>query len=248
MKKFKFNIEGTPYEVDILSAEGNVVELDVNGKAYKVELDEEVAAAKPAAAAPRTVAQPAVAPVAAGGGATHSVKSPLPGSVLRIELKEGAVVKAGDVLLVMESMKMENNITSEFNGVVKKVAVAAGQTVMQDDLLVEIVESGVAVAAAPAPKPTAAPAPAPKPAEAPKPAPAPASGGAARSIKSPLPGSILKIEAKVGAAVKEGDVLLVMESMKMENNITSEYSGVVKSIAVAVGQTVMQDDLLVEIG
>ncbi|MDR2853936.1 MAG: biotin/lipoyl-binding protein [Prevotellaceae bacterium] len=150
MKKFKFNIGNQPYEVDVLSTEGNIVELDVNGKTYKVELDEATApaapakptpaapAAKPAPAPAAPVAAPAPAAAQSSGGAVATVKSPLPGSVLKIAVSEGTTVKDGDLLLIMESMKMENNIVADAEGVVKKIHVTVGQSVMQDDALVDI--------------------------------------------------------------------------------------------------------------
>ena len=98
--------------------------------------------------------------------------------------------------------------------------------------------------AAPAPKPVAKPAPAPK-AEAPKPAAAPAAGV---QVKSPLPGSVIKVLVSEGQAVKRGDTLLTLESMKMENAIMAEQDGTVKQIAVTPGQNVMQDDLLIVLG
>ena len=97
-------------------------------------------------------------------------------------------------------------------------------------------------AAAPAPKPAAAPA-APK-AEA-KPAAAPAAG---LQVKSPLPVSVIKVLLSEGQAVKKGDTLLTLESMKMENAIMAEADGTVKQIAVTPGQNVMQDDLLIVLG
>ena len=97
---------------------------------------------------------------------------------------------------------------------------------------------------APAPKPAAAAPAAPK-AEAPKAAAAPAAGVQA---KSPLPGSVIKVLVSEGQAVKRGDTLLTLESMKMENAIMAEQDGTVKQIAVSAGQNVMQDDLLVVLG
>ena len=98
-----------------------------------------------------------------------------------------------------------------------------------------------APAAAPAPKPAPAPAPAAAPA-------APAAPVAGQKVVSPLPGSIIKVLVSVGQAVKKGDTLLTLESMKMENIIAAECDATVKQIAVAAGQTVMQDDLLVVLG
>ena len=187
-------------------------------------------------------------PVAAAKPAGAAVvKSPLPGSIVKVMVKPGDSIKKGDTLLTMESMKMENVVASEYTGTVKNVLVQAGQNVMQDDKLVEI--ETVAEVAAPkavaAPQPK--PAPAPAPAAAPQPAPAAAPVGG-NKINSPLPGSVISVAVKEGQAVKKGDTLLVLESMKMENPILSDCDGTVTKIAVAAGQSVMQDDLLVVIG
>ncbi len=102
-----------------------------------------------------------------------------------------------------------------------------------------------AAAAAPAPAPAPAPAAAPAPAPAAAPA-APAAGETA--VNSPMPGSVFKIECKEGQAVKAGDVLIVLEAMKMEIEVSAPVDGTVKSIAVAAGQTVNTDDQLVMLG
>ena len=103
---------------------------------------------------------------------------------------------------------------------------------------VEEVSEGAAPAVAPAP--VAAPV-APKAAPAPK---ASASAGAV-SVKAPMPGNIMKVNCKVGASVKKGDVLVVLEAMKMENDICAPADGVVASVEVAQGATVETDALLV---
>ena len=107
--------------------------------------------------------------------------------------------------------------------------------------------------AAPAPAPAAAPAPAPAPAPAaeaaPVPAAAPVSVGAGETpVNSPMPGSIFKIECSVGQSVKAGDVLIVLEAMKMEIEVSAPVDGTVKAIAVSNGATVNTDDLLVTLG
>ena len=100
--------------------------------------------------------------------------------------------------------------------------------------------------AKPAPvAPKAAPAPAAAPKAEAKPAAAPAAGV---QVKSPLPGSVIKVLVAEGQAVKKGDTLLTLESMKMENAIMAEADGTVKQIAVTPGQNVMQDDLLIVLG
>lgn len=248
MKKgFNFTIGGQKYETTVKEIEPNVAEVVVNGTSFIVEFQKnESKKVKAARVAAPTAAPTAAAVVKPAGAAV--VKSPLPGSIVKVMVKPGDSVKKGDTLLTMESMKMENIVASEYTGTVKNVLVAAGQNVMQDDKLVEI--ETVAEAAAPvAPKPVAAPQPKPAAAPAPAPAPAPAAapvGG--NKINSPLPGSVISVAVKEGQAVKKGDTLLVLESMKMENPILSDCDGTVTKIAVAAGQSVMQDDLLVVIG
>ena len=146
-KEFSFKINGAEYKCAVEEIEAGLTEVTVNGKKYTVETEKPVApapkaapkaapAAAPAPAAPKAAPAPkaAAAPAAAAAGA--QVKSPLPGSVVKVCVNEGQDVKKGDTLLILESMKMENPILAEQDGKVAQVAVAAGQTVMQDDLLV----------------------------------------------------------------------------------------------------------------
>jgi len=247
MKKgFNFTIGGQKYETTVKEIEPNVAEVIVNGTSFIVEFQKNESKKVKAARVAAPAAAPTAAPVAAKPAGAATVKSPLPGSIVKVMVKPGDSVKKGDTLLTMESMKMENVVASEYTGTVKNVLVQPGQNVMQDDKLVEI--ETVAVAAAPAaPKPApVAPkaAPAPQPAPAPAPAAAPVGGN---KVNSPLPGSVISVAVKEGQAVKKGDTLLVLESMKMENPIMADCDGTVTKIAVAPGQSVMQDDLLVVI-
>ena len=254
MKKFKFTIAGQPYDTTVNEIEPNVCEVTVNGTVFQVEIEKQETVKKKPVVAPRPAAtatgaavsasKPAAAPASAG---TTVVKSPLPGSIVKVMVQAGQDIKKGDTLLTMESMKMENVIASEVTGKVKSVLVQPGQNVMQDDKLVEI---EVAAAAAPTPAaetPKASPAPvAPKAEPAPAPAPKAAPAGGTK-ITSPLPGSVIKVLVSEGQAVKKGDTLLTLESMKMENAIMAECDGTVSKIAGTAGQNVMQDDLLVVI-
>ena len=246
MKKgFSFIIGGQKYDTTVKEKEPNIAEVVVNGTSFIVEFKKNESKKVKAARTAAPVSAPAAAPAQPTGTAT--VKSPLPGSIVKVMVKPGDSIKKGDTLLTMESMKMENIVASEYTGTVKNVLVQAGQNVMQDDKLVEI--ETVAEAAAPA-APKAVAAPQPKPA-APAPAPAPAPTAApvgGNKVNSPLPGSVIKVNVTEGQAVKKGDTLLVLESMKMENPILAECDGTVTKIAVAAGQSVMQDDLLVVIG
>lgn len=249
MKAFQFTIDGRKYDTTVNEIDGGMAEVTVNGTVFHVAIDRMKNATSIKPAAPRAAAAPAAAPKVAQAAGITVVKSPLPGSIVKVVAAAGQAVKRGDLLLTMESMKMENQVLSEVEGTVKAVLVQPGQNVMQDDKLVEIETVAIAAApaaapaapkAAPAPKPAAAPAPA-----APKAADVPAGG---KKIVSPLPGSIIKVVVTEGQAVKKGDLLLTLESMKMENSVLAECDGTVTKIAVAAGQNVMQDDLLVVLG
>ncbi len=246
MKKFKFIIDGIKYEVSVDEIEQNVASIEVNGTPFTVEIEREQ---KVLPTAPlRPIKQAASAPQSATCATEPTksdsfiVKSPLPGSVMKVLVTVGQSVKRGDVLLTMESMKMENNILAEKDGVIKALFVEPGKNVLQDDKLVEMESSETVVA--PAPKPAASTAPkaeTPK-ADAPKAAPTPVAGGF--KVRAPLPGSVLKVVVTEGQSVKRGDVLLTLESMKMENSILAEKDGVVRGISVEVGKNVQQDDVL----
>lgn len=114
---------------------------------------------------------------------------------------------------------------------------------------VEVEEVGGVATSAPVAAPVAAPAPAAAPVAAPKAAvpaapKAPAKAGSV-TIKAPMPGTILKINVKVGDAVKKGDVVCVLEAMKMENEIFAPADGTVASVNVAQGASVNSDEVVV---
>lgn len=139
MKEFKFKINGVDYTASVEEIENGKANVTVNGQTYQVETEKKAvapkAAPKAAPAAPIAAAPAAAAPAApVAGGA--KVVSPLPGSIIKVLVSEGQAVKKGEVLLQLESMKMANDIAAECDGTVKQICVTAGQTVMQDDVLV----------------------------------------------------------------------------------------------------------------
>ena len=212
--KYKVTLNGRTYEVEVEA-----------GKAMCVaEYEAYAPVAAPVAAAP-VAAAPAAAPAASGvtvsGG--ESVTAPMPGNILKVAVSVGQTVKEGDLLVVLEAMKMENEIYAPCSGVISAVPVSKGSTVDTGALLVAI--GGTVVAAAPAP--VAAPAPAA--------APAPVAGEA---VTAPMPGNILKVAVSAGQSVKEGDLLVVLEAMKMENEIFAPKSGTVAQVLVSKGSTV----------
>ena len=112
--------------------------ITVNGTAYEVEVEDMGGVAAPKAAAPKAAPAAAPAPAAkpvAAGAAT--ISAPMPGKVLEVKVKAGDAVKAGDVLMILEAMKMENEIVAPADGVITFVA-SKGASVNTDDLLAVI--------------------------------------------------------------------------------------------------------------
>lgn len=147
MKQYKYTINGTQFDVTIDSINGSLAKVEVNGIPFDVEMQGsslvEEALPTVSTEATATTAQPAPAasetPAAKSGpGAGTPVKAPLPGVVTKILVKEGQAVKKGEVVLVLEAMKMENNITAEADGTVSGICVSAGDSVMEGTTLITI--------------------------------------------------------------------------------------------------------------
>ena len=140
-KEFKYTINGNQYEVAIGEVEETTATVVVNGEEYKVEWEPEaepekkVVVKKPAAEAPAASEESASS---ANVNTNNAIKAPLPGVITSIEVSVGDEVKAGQTVLVLEAMKMANNIEAEKDGKVTAICVKAGQTVMEDDALVVI--------------------------------------------------------------------------------------------------------------
>ena len=138
MKEYKFKINGKGYNVAIGEADGKMLSVNVNGADYQVELENAPAAAPVAApvAAPKADAAPAAAPKAAGAGVV--VKSPLPGIIISVDVKEGQAVKRGQKVAVIEAMKMENDILAEADGTITAVHTRKGDSVLEGADIVTI--------------------------------------------------------------------------------------------------------------
>jgi len=141
MKKFDFNINGDDYQVHIKSIEGDIAQIEVNGTPYSVKVKQEMKTSKTpilvrkegqSKSADKRIIEN-LSPVSSSSKpSAKAIKSPLPGSIIKVLVAEGDSFKSGDVLLVMESMKMENNILAERNGTIVKVCAPAGTAVLQD--------------------------------------------------------------------------------------------------------------------
>ena len=152
MSKYQYKVQGVDYEVEIEEVEGNIAKVNVNGIPFEVELQKPINAAKhpqlskpkveapkPVAAAAPVEAAPAAAPQpAAPAGAGNAIKAPLPGTIIDIKVQQGQQVNVGDIVLVLEAMKMQNNIEAEYAGTVTSITVKAGDTVMEGAVLLTI--------------------------------------------------------------------------------------------------------------
>jgi biotin carboxyl carrier protein len=164
MKQYSFKINGKEYNVAIGEADGKMLTVNVNGADYQVELNQEIAgqagndampgsassvmpgsassvmpgsasSAMPGSDRASQTAAPA-APKAAGAGQT--VKSPLPGIIISVDVKEGQAVKRGQKVAVIEAMKMENDILAECDGTVTAIHARKGDSVLEGADIVTI--------------------------------------------------------------------------------------------------------------
>ena len=136
MKKFKFNIHGNNYNVEIKNVESNTVKIEVNGTCYKVELEQDVKTTKtPKLMRAAIKTHKTLSKVDSG---VLKINCPLPGTIVSLMVTEGVEVNKGDTLLIYEAMKMENKVLAEKKGIVKNIRINAGDSILQDELLLEI--------------------------------------------------------------------------------------------------------------
>ena len=144
MKEYTIKINGNDYAVIIKNVDNNVATVKVNDTSYEVEVSgltvkSQPKIATPAPAIPTTTPPAGMArPAATASVAAGDIKSPLPGVVLDLMVREGDTVKAGQKLMVLEAMKMENNIDSDRDGVVKSIRAHKGDSVLEGDVLMTI--------------------------------------------------------------------------------------------------------------
>jgi len=152
MNKYQYKVKGVDYEVEIAEVEGNIAKVNVNGIPFEIELQKPINAAKhptmnnpkvqppqPAPAKPVQAApQPQPVQPAAATGAGTALKAPLPGTVTDVKVQLGQQVGVGETVLVLEAMKMQNNIEAETAGQVMSILVKPGDTVMEGSVLLTI--------------------------------------------------------------------------------------------------------------
>ena len=142
--KYEYKVKGVDYEVEIQDIEGNIANVTVNDIPFEVEMKQPVKAAKqkvklgtPVASASPASPAPAEKP-AAPAASGKPVVAPLPGTINDIKVKVGDKVNAGDTVVILEAMKMQNNIEAESAGTIASINVNKGDAVMEGDTLVVI--------------------------------------------------------------------------------------------------------------
>jgi len=158
MNTYQYTVKGVDYEVEIVDVDGNVAKVNVNGIPFEVEMKQPINAArnphvhqKPAdvvapvadartSAAPTSTQAPTAAQPATGAqpAAGNAIKAPLPGTITDVKVQVGQQVNVGDTVVVLEAMKMQNNIEAEFAGTVTSIAVRQGDTVMEGAVIMTI--------------------------------------------------------------------------------------------------------------
>ena len=141
MKEYKYTIEGNKYEVAINEVNDTTAKVTVNGAEYTVEWEKPVeekpvVKVKPAVAKPTAPAAPATAAPAAAPVSGNAIKTPLPGVIIDVKVNVGDTVTKGQTVVVLEAMKMENNINADRDGKVVAIQVAKGDTVADGAVLV----------------------------------------------------------------------------------------------------------------
>ncbi|MBE6339434.1 MAG: biotin/lipoyl-binding protein [Bacteroidales bacterium] len=136
---YKFKLNGKRYEANVVSDTDNIIEIELNGKRYTVEVEREQP--KPRPAAPiitPTAAQMPSAPTQPQNkpAKVKKITSPLPGVVLDVKVQPGDAVKRGQVVMILEAMKMENEIEATDDGIVSSISKSKGDSVMEGDTLI----------------------------------------------------------------------------------------------------------------
>lgn len=144
MKEFKYKINGNPYSVKVTNVDNNKIEMEVNGTSCVVELEERtkqltginrLQAPKAPAPTPTSITS---TPIARPAATTerNTITSPLPGIITEIRCKVGDAVKKGDTLMILEAMKMDNNILANSDGKIIEIPVKTGESILEGAQLI----------------------------------------------------------------------------------------------------------------
>ena len=231
-KEIKVNIDGNDYIVEIsINEDLKISSVKVDGEIVDIESISEISEKE---IINNNISTKIISEKINNTSATmpDDIIAPMAGTVLKIEKNIGDTVSQGDLLFVVESMKMEQMITSDFSGKIAAITVNVNDQISAGDALLKFENSNLETD--PVSNQTIV--------KNDK-----SNDSSSQNISSPMAGVILKIEKNTGDSISQGDLLIVMESMKMEQMIKSDYDGTIDSIEVSVNDQVLAGQLLIKI-
>ena len=231
-KEIKVNIDGNDYIVEIsINEDLKISSVKVDGEIIDIESVSEISEKE---IINNNISTKIISEKINNTSTTmpDDIIAPMAGTVLKIEKNIGDTVSQGDLLFVVESMKMEQMITSDFSGKIAAITVNVNDQISAGDVLLKFENSNLQTE--PVSKQTIV--------KNDK-----SNDSSSQNISSPMAGIILKIEKNTGDSISQGDLLIVMESMKMEQMIKSDYDGTIDSIEVSVNDQVLAGQLLIKI-
>ena len=231
-KEIKVNIDGNDYIVEIsINEDLKISSVKVDGEIIDIESVSEISEKE---INNNNISTKIISEKTNNTSTTKpdDIIAPMAGTVLKIEKNVGDTVSQGDLLFVVESMKMEQMITSDFSGKIAAITVNVNDQISAGDALLKFENSNLQtepVSKQPIVKNDKS------------------NDSSSQNISSPMAGVILKIEKNTGDSISQGDLLIVMESMKMEQMIKSDYDGTIDSIEVSINDQVLAGQLLIKI-
>lgn len=231
-KEIKVNIDGNDYIVEIsINEDLKISSVKVDGEIIDIESVSEISEKE---IINNNISTKIISEKINNTSATmpDDIIAPMAGTVLKIEKNIGDTVSQGDLLFVVESMKMEQMITSDFSGKIAAITVNVNDQISAGDALLKFENSNLQTAPV---------------SKQPIVKNDKSNDSSSQNISSPMAGVILKIEKNTGDSISQGDLLIVMESMKMEQMIKSDYDGTIDSIEVSVNDQVLAGQLLIKI-
>ena len=216
MKKFKFNIQGKPYEVAINTMQNGIVDMDVNGKNFTVEIEHEKTIVIP----PIQTEKPKLVEQKNSTIAKPIISKDQPLSIMKVYVASGQNVKKGDKLFTMESNGKECTITADKDGEIHRIDVNIANNLLVEGDIVDLQNSSSISTSTKL------------------------NVNIDKAIPAPLPGTIVKVMLPEGTFVKSGDVVLTMDSMKMVNNVCADKDGKITAMLVNDGDAVLEGDPL----
>lgn len=140
MKQFKFTINGNDYSVDVIGVDDNIAQMEVNGTPYNVEIHKKIKTSKTPSVIAAPIKEPSKPEIdKRDRGDAHPISAPLPGNIIAVKVQPGDIIQKGQLLMIMEAMKMENQVLADRKGVVENVMVNVGDTVLQGDILLKLI-------------------------------------------------------------------------------------------------------------